>query len=403
MMKIAYQGLAGRVSLFGIAAGLLLAVPAVSAKSIKAEKPAKSGGYRFTETFLAGGPDAPEESQFFERMGSISVDADAKGNVYVLDNGNYRVQVFSPAGKFVRSIGREGEGPGEMKLPMHMAVNGAGQVAVYDLATRRATVFKADGTVRNDLIIDGMIQGLLLRDDGTLVVSFDYESPVSQEAFDASGKSIWKLSMRPEKKNDNEKVVRIGPGLVAPPVAGTGSGNVYGVLADAYSVGQISPAGRLVMDFTRTYERQKPKAPPKIGEGGKDGPRMIMIKETDGGPGGEGGGDGGGMKREVKVGKHGDEGGVDWNDLAKYMPEFTSDLRGILLWPDGRVWAVTSKVDGEAMISDEWDAAGGYQRVFSIPDRYRWLRVGSDGKLYAVARDEEDYPMVYRLDVAAVN
>jgi hypothetical protein len=72
----------------------------VSANSIKAGKPARKGGYRFSETFLAGGPGAPEEAQFFERLGPVAVDADATGNLYVLDNGNYRVQVFSPAGKF---------------------------------------------------------------------------------------------------------------------------------------------------------------------------------------------------------------------------------------------------------------------------------------------------------------
>jgi len=302
-----------------LAATLLFLAGGASAKTIKADAPVKKGGYSFTETFLAGGPDAPEEAQFFERLGSLAVDADANGNVYVLDNGNYRIQVFDPSGKFVRSMGREGEGPGEMKLPMFLTVNASGAAAVYDLGSRRATVFRPDGSVRNDMIIGDRVQGLELRDDGTLVVAYDTDTPFVQEAFDVNGKSIWKLKVRDVKPNENERVVKMGPGLVSPTVASTGSGNLYGVIADAYSVGEISPSGALLADFTRPYERQKPK-PPQIGkdkDGKGGGPRMIMITESD--DGGHGGGDAagdGGMKREVKVGGH-DDGGINWNDLAK--------------------------------------------------------------------------------------
>jgi hypothetical protein len=62
---------------------------------------------------------------------------------------------------------------------------------------------------------------------------------------------------------------------------------------------------------------------------------MIMVTETaDGAHSGGGGGDGLHEARGRDRGRRG-EGGPNWEDLAKYMPEFTSDLR-LVSWPDGR-------------------------------------------------------------------
>ncbi|MCP4146533.1 MAG: 6-bladed beta-propeller [bacterium] len=48
------------------------------------------------------------------RVSAIRTDAD--GKVYVLDNQLCRFFVFSPAGKFLYSFGKKGEGPGEFKM-----------------------------------------------------------------------------------------------------------------------------------------------------------------------------------------------------------------------------------------------------------------------------------------------
>ena len=38
---------------------------------------------------------------------------DSSNVVYVVDHGNHRVSVFTSEGQFIKSFGREGEGPGE--------------------------------------------------------------------------------------------------------------------------------------------------------------------------------------------------------------------------------------------------------------------------------------------------
>lgn len=80
-------------------------------------------------------------------MGDLrDVVVDDNGTIYVLDWQNSRVQVFDQAGRFVRTIGRKGQGPGELEIPMTMSlVRKSGELAVHQ-ATGRISFFRTDGT-----------------------------------------------------------------------------------------------------------------------------------------------------------------------------------------------------------------------------------------------------------------
>ena len=70
---------------------------------------------------------------------------DRDDNLYVLDRGNARVLMFDRAGRFVRQLGRKGGGPGELEVPVSVAVLTSGVVAVLDLAHQNVSLFGADG------------------------------------------------------------------------------------------------------------------------------------------------------------------------------------------------------------------------------------------------------------------
>jgi len=65
--------------------------------------------------------------------------------VYVADSGNHRIQVFTPAGAFVRSFGKQGPGPGELQEPWGVAVAPDGAVWVADTWNYRVQIFDAQG------------------------------------------------------------------------------------------------------------------------------------------------------------------------------------------------------------------------------------------------------------------
>jgi DNA-binding beta-propeller fold protein YncE len=61
-----------------------------------------------------GGLDAEENLSFFEPSDIVQ---DSTGNIYVLDSGNNRIQKLNPQGKFIKTIGRRGQRPGEFGSP----------------------------------------------------------------------------------------------------------------------------------------------------------------------------------------------------------------------------------------------------------------------------------------------
>jgi DNA-binding beta-propeller fold protein YncE len=66
------------------------------------------------------------------------------GNYYVLDAGNNRVVVLSPAWSFVRQISSAGQGPGELFDPQDFALDRRGNVFVID-GKKRLQGFAPDG------------------------------------------------------------------------------------------------------------------------------------------------------------------------------------------------------------------------------------------------------------------
>ena len=52
--------------------------------------------------------------------------------VYVSEQDNHRISMFTTEGQFVTSFGREGAGPGEFNRPQGLAVDNNGVVYVCD-------------------------------------------------------------------------------------------------------------------------------------------------------------------------------------------------------------------------------------------------------------------------------
>jgi len=88
-----------------------------------------------------------EEGQDWEVFSFVpSVAFDGAGNLYVVDRDNGRVLVFGPDGRYVRQIGKKGQGPGELGLPAGVTILSDGRVAIFDLANGAIHVFDSSGT-----------------------------------------------------------------------------------------------------------------------------------------------------------------------------------------------------------------------------------------------------------------
>ncbi|MEO7190484.1 MAG: 6-bladed beta-propeller [Vicinamibacterales bacterium] len=78
---------------------------------------------------------------------------DRAGNIYVADGagdgtGNARVAKFDRDGRFIRTWGSRGSGPGQFSALRGIAVDGSGNVYVADSGNKRIQVFDGDGNVK---------------------------------------------------------------------------------------------------------------------------------------------------------------------------------------------------------------------------------------------------------------
>lgn len=107
-----------------------------------------------TQVFALGRAEGAEHEMFGEVSGVVF---DAQENLYVLDGQAKRVMVYDRAGRFIRQIGKEGQGPGELIAPMQMALGADGTVIISDLARRAYSLFRPDGTFVRNVAMEGMM------------------------------------------------------------------------------------------------------------------------------------------------------------------------------------------------------------------------------------------------------
>ena len=87
---------------------------------------------------IGAGSDDPRYS-FYQAWGLA---VDSGGNMYVMDRGNHRIQVFDRQGQYLRTLGAEGQGPGELQELQYIAIAGD-TVVVIDPANGRLNHWSA--------------------------------------------------------------------------------------------------------------------------------------------------------------------------------------------------------------------------------------------------------------------
>ena len=70
---------------------------------------------------------------------------DDDDNLYVADTGNSRIQKFDPSGRFAFLFGSHGDGPGQMGVPQGVAVDEDGYIYVTDKGNDRVQKFDHQG------------------------------------------------------------------------------------------------------------------------------------------------------------------------------------------------------------------------------------------------------------------
>ena len=104
-------------------------------------KPLYGAGVFSLEQDLAIGGEESADYVFAE-ISSVAMSGD--GTIFVLDWKDRNVKVFGRDGKFLRTFGKAGEGPGELSNPISIYCTSRDEVVVVDMS-RRLSFFKLSG------------------------------------------------------------------------------------------------------------------------------------------------------------------------------------------------------------------------------------------------------------------
>jgi len=103
------------------------------------------------------------EGEFDEDMFAelTSLDVDSDGKIYILDRKDKKVKIFDSAGKFVKKFGRDGQGPGEMYMPVSLQVTHNNEIVIGDATNQRLMFFSLEGEFQIEMSTALKAQGLV--------------------------------------------------------------------------------------------------------------------------------------------------------------------------------------------------------------------------------------------------
>lgn len=325
--------------------------------------------FALVEDLSIGGGGNPDES--LSQVSTFVVDGE--GGVFALDFKEQKIKVFDKAGKFVRQMGKPGQGPGELGMATGIQLMADNTLVVEDATNRRLALFKPTGEFLKNISIAGMTGLVNILMDGK-------GNAIGREIAVVEGTS--KMFFEIKKFDPNLKPLftldKIEFRVPLP-----GSGTKINIL-DMISAYQFSPAGNIYYGRNADYE---------IKVYGPDGkPVRTIQKDYD----------------RVKVTQ------ADIDEMLERMPiavpdvnikemftfpEYFPPFQGFILDDLGRLYVRTftkGKAKGE-YVFDVFDADGVFFAQFITKSD---LRLCKAGKAYGIEETDDGYQVIKRYSVS---
>ncbi len=313
------------------------------------------------EEELSIGEVEGKEEYIFSRI--RDVDVDGKGNIYVLDSGEAHIKVFNKNGEYVRTIGKKGQGPGEMQLPGSISLTPGNEVIINDGGARHLHFFNLSGDYLKSISQTNMSMFIRPKVDSqnNIIASYIIMDNVVTSVlkkFDSELNEIFTIS-----SYKLAKYPIINPFFPQLYWEITGEDNIIWGCADKYEIQILNPKGQLILKIIKDYD------PIDI----TDEEKEKWIKDNWGEQG---------VSSDVKV---------TWNEHHNPFIYLSID-------DSGRVYLRTYEkvISGEGYYYDVFDSKGKY--IVKVPIKVQ-PQVWRKNKLYAIEEDEDGYQYVKRYQV----
>jgi hypothetical protein len=394
-----------------------LAAPAVAQDTVTLPRRAVALTGPVNTVFAVG----REEGASHEILSNIQAAAfDRDNNLYLLDAGNFRVLVFDRQGRFVRQIGKQGQGPGEITFATGLAITADGHVVISDAGRTGFSVFTRGGEyVRHvtfgegaGLMGAGGIQasprgGVIARVMPALVPAQGGAPPdIPRQAFVrhhplTDGGRFTTLhtfdlpQARVESQGSGGNVrmqVMIAPPALAPQVsfAVLPDGGIALTNSAEYAVQIIDANGRT----TRVIRRDE--RPRRVTRSDQEGARELRRRQLEGGSGGAISVTNVNGQRSFSFGGRGmTSEQIEQQLRTMQFADVVPLVQSVQTDPTGRIWIerMPARIGPEPGAIDLVTTAGRY--IGTIPRMRRPAAINHDGTLAAfIERDDLDVERV---------
>ena len=328
----------------------------------------QSAKIKLVEELAIGGGGNPDQA--FSQVSTFVVDEE--GGIFALDFKDQKIKVFDRTGKFLRLIGKPGQGPGELGMASGIQLMADNTLVVEDATNRRLALFKPSGEfIKNISTSDKLgLVNILLDGKGNVI---------GREMGLAEGNAKMFFEI---KKFDADLKPLFTLDKIEFPIPIPGSGTKMNIL-EMISAYQFDPAGNIYYGRNADYEIKiyspegkhirtikKEYVPVKV--------TQADIDEM--------------LERIPNV-----AGGVNIKDMFSF-PDVFPPFQLFLLDDQGRLYVRTftkGKAKGEYEF-DVFDAEGKFIAQFITKSD---LRLWKAGKAYGIEETDEGYQVIKRYSV----
>ena len=180
-----------------------------------------------------------DENQLFHQPTYVL--ADRNENIYVLDSGNYRIQKFDKNGNYLLTIGRKGQGPGDILRSFEIKLDSHNNILIFDIDNNRISKFDTRANFTGSFSVPFTpYHGVLDAEDNIYIYSRYKEKLIHK--FSPQGQHL--LSFMDEIKSN---IKRIEPHINSSGRIGiTQDNEIYLVLTSPYTICFFDSKGKLL-------------------------------------------------------------------------------------------------------------------------------------------------------------
>jgi len=328
-----------------------------------------------------GGDDVEDDDAILYAPSGFAIDV--AGNIYISDYKLFCIKVFDSSGNFLKTIGREGEGPGEFRGVGDIVIDTSGRIITHDFMNKRFQFFSADGEYADTRLFQDGVENMTVGPNGDIYLDlqeFDFMDPnginwlrlvrmsgdlTESKTVDSTSIKLWEMVQVGDAMT--MATVPYPPDLIW---AISGDGNIIIGRSDKYFIRILSN------DLEQLGEIRRDLEAPSVSEEDKEA--YYRSFERDGQAGLSPA-----MKNAMKFPRH--------------KPYF-SDI--VVDW-DGNILVRWSELVDDTPVYDVFDAKGGFIGRVSIEGLTSGAMFHS-GFVYCRHEEEDELPKIRRYTISGV-